>query len=142
MKKKLGILVVVLALGGAGWFGWTHLRFFLYTMHAREVIDDGLGRFPSADQIIALRTQLKDKAASRGVPVQDFGVGLVLKQVDAGPIKFWFLDVEVHEGTKTFFYRKSNRIESIETVLGEEEKLKEAGVVIERPAAPPASSGG
>lgn len=126
-KKLLGALVVI---GVVAALGWPYLQWFRFELEVRDAISDkSLGRFPSAEQIVALPAELARLAKAKGFDA--LTVEQTLREVGAGPTSMWYLELQLTSGSHTLSLPRTRRIES-RVDHGFVAALEEAGIPVER----------
>jgi hypothetical protein len=130
VQKKIVTAVVVAALAAVGWFGYVNVRFFLFTMRVREVVNE-LGRFPDVDKMIHLKDGLREASAKYKIPEATYGSKIRIEGRGAEPVRFYYVVAKVIDGTRSFEYDE-HRIESQKQLFEQEEKLTEAGIEIRK----------
>ena len=124
-RKPLAVGGLILLVVGVA-FGLPTLNWFRFEMVVRDAMSDkGVGRFPTAQKLLATSDQVKAAAAAKGF--SDLTTELQLEQRAMGPVSFWFFRVTMRSGTRSFVQERR-----IETKLGDEDLslLREQGCVV------------
>ncbi|MEZ6184363.1 MAG: hypothetical protein R3F62_05035 [Planctomycetota bacterium] len=94
---QLGVLVLA-AVGVALWFGVPYGRALKYQQACDKAVH-ALGRFPTAEQVLALSDRLKAEAQPQGIDPATVQVQLGLRSIDGGGAKIYYVRAEVrHDG--------------------------------------------
>lgn len=125
MAKKIRIAVILAVLGTAGAFGYVQLRWLLYTMKVREVLDQ-FPRFPSTEQVLGLKGRLQDAATGAHLPLETWSAKVRIEGRAAGPVRFYFVVATVKDGKRSFDHEK--RVENQDTLFADREKIEAAGI--------------
>jgi hypothetical protein len=133
VQKKVGIAVVLVVLGVAGYIGWNMMRWsVVYRMKVDEVMLKKVARFPSTETVIAIPDLMKEAAVAAKVPTEGLRTDVVLEGRHQGPVVFWYVVVTVSDG-KHDPLRAEQRVENEKVLLADAERLDAAQVKIKKP---------
>lgn len=107
MENRKGLLVLAVIVGALALVGWPYLRFLQFTLQANERLDE-LGRFPSTEQMAAMKGVLGADAARYGFEAATVEVEVVLRA--QGPVVLRYFRARVASGGHR--YRKERQIET------------------------------
>lgn len=108
MKKKLTIAIVVLLLGVTGYFGYGYTRFYQFSFEVKQAME-GLGRFPSRDQVTGFRQVVEARAQQFGVAPVKYEPAMV-ERSGLGLVNFWFFKADM--GYRGLVFSHERRVES------------------------------
>lgn len=128
MQKKITIAVVLAVLAGAGFYGWTILRWtVIFRMKVQDVFEKKVGRFPESPTVIAIPDMVKEAAQAAHVPTENLTTTMHLEGRVMGPVTMWFLCVSIGDGSHTPI-EVDHRVESQDRLFNDSENLEQHGI--------------
>jgi hypothetical protein len=132
VQKKITIAVVVAVLLGAGYYGWTMLRWHvIFRMKADDIMQKKVARFPNSETVLAIPDMMKEAAKAAHVSTDNFSTSIELYPRVEGPVTFWFVNVKISDGVHVPL-EEEQRVESQNQLLADSENLESHGVKIKK----------